>query len=172
MDIKRFNADHSIDPASLDLAAATQAEVFFYWAQQSVSAKMALDQAKSKFELIESRLKIQARSSPEEFGIGKVTEGSLDEVVKTHKDYLEAQDVLFKVREDSLLLDWAVQALEQRKRMIEVLVTLHGQQYFAGPATPHDLVENWNSYQTGKRERLNDTQRGVARRVKVRKESE
>ena len=164
MELKRFEEDRKIDPASLHLVAATQSDVFFYWAQKSVEARMAQDRSKLKFELVESRLKVQARSRPEDFGLSKVTEGSLDEVVKTHEEYLAAQEIFFIAREESLLLDWAVQALEQRKRMIEVLVTLHGQQYFAGPATPHDLVENWNTYQSGRREQLNDSQRRLGRR--------
>jgi len=168
MDLIGFEEDRKIDPAALDLAAATQPEIFFRWAQQSVEARMAMDRAKLTLELVESRLKLQARNAPEQFGLAKVTEGSLDEVVKTHKDLLEAQQSYFEAREESLLLDWAVGALEQRKRMIEVLVTLHGQQYFAGPATPHDLVDNWNEYQSKKQEILNDRQKKKARSSKDR----
>ena len=166
MDLKRFENDRKIDPAGLDLAAATQPEVFFYWAQQSVDARMAQDRAKLTFELVESRLKLQARSLPENFGLAKVTESGLEEVVKTQSEYLAAQEIFVKAREESLLLDWAVQAMEQRKRMIEVLVTLHGQQYFAGPSVPHNLVENWNIYQAGRQEKLNDRQRRSARTSK------
>lgn len=172
MDIKRFENDRKIDPASLDLVAATQPEVFFYWAQQAVEARILQDRAKLNFELVESRLKIQARSNPEDFGLAKVTESALDEVVKSHTEYLEAQGALFKVREESMLLDCAVQAIEQRKRMIEVLVTLHGQQYFAGPSVPHDLVTNWSVYQSSRCDQLNESQKSMARRPKGRKGSE
>lgn len=163
MDLKRFEDDRKIDPSALDLVAATQSEVFFFWAQKSVQARMSQDRAKLAFELVVSRLKLSARTSPQDFGLSKVTEGGLDEVVKTHKEFVAAQEVYLNAHEESLLLDWAVQALEQRKRMIEVLVTLHGQQYFAGPSVPHDLVENWNAYQLGKQERLNDRQRKSGR---------
>lgn len=166
MDLKRFETDRKIDPSALDLAAATQAETFFYWAQQSVAARMAMDRAKLTLELVESRLKQKARANPDEFDLAKVTEGSLDEVVKGHSEYLESQDTYMKAREESLLLDWAVGAMEQRKRMIEVLVTLHGQQYFAGPSIPHDLAENWNAYQVGRQKELNERQVKVSRKRK------
>jgi hypothetical protein len=164
VDLKRFENDRKIDPAGLDLAAATQAEVFFYWAQKSIEAKMAQDKAKQVFDLIESRLKLQARAEPERFGLTKVTEASLDEVVKTQNEYLKGQEDHFKAREESLLLEVVVQALEQRKRMIEVMVTLHGQQYFAGPSVPHDLVATWHSYQESRREKLTDVQKQVSRK--------
>jgi hypothetical protein len=164
MDLKRFENDRKIDPSSLDLVAATQSEVFFYWAQRAVEARMASDRAKLAFDLVESRLKLQARANPADFGLAKVTESGVDEVVKVNKEYLAAQEEYLKAREESLLLDWAVQALEQRKRMIEVLVTLHGQQYFAGPSVPNNLVENWLTYQEGRREKLNETQRRTVRR--------
>jgi hypothetical protein len=50
------------------------------------------------------------------------------------KEYLQAK---FEVD----TCQGAVSAIEQRKSMIEALIKLHGQQYFAGPSIPRQLNE-------------------------------
>lgn len=164
MDRERFNQDQKIDPSKLDLAAATQAETFFYWAEQAAQARSKQDRAKLKIELVEARLSLDCRDNPLSFGLTKVTEASVIAAIKGHDDYLQAVVDYQTAREESLLLDVAVQAMEQRKRMIEVLVTLHGQQYFAGPSVPHDLVTAWMDYQQRGLNRVEDLQRERARR--------
>jgi len=52
--------------------------------------------------------------------------------------------------------------MEQRKRMLELLVTLHGQEYFAGPSVPRNLIDAWKEAKKSKAEEL-------LRRTKVRK---
>lgn len=147
VDLEQFEQDRAIDPAALDVAALTQADVFFQWAMRATQAKTELEEAKLKSQLVESRLNLEARASPEKFLIeGRVTEAVIQSVVTLHPSFLKAQRRWIRAREKSVLLDRIVEAMEQRKRMIEVLVTLHGQQYFAGPSVPRNLAQAYQDY--------------------------
>lgn len=154
MDMRKFHDDQRLDPNHLDMAAALQAETFFHWAQQAVHARKVADRVKLNVELVENLLSSECRLDPESFHLIKITEAAISSAVKNHPDYKAAMENLIDARHEMSLLDAAVEAMEQRKRMIEVLITLHGQQYFAGPSVPHDLVSAWSDYQEGNREAL------------------
>lgn len=166
MDAKRMAKDRLIDPSELDLCAATQADVFFYWAEQASEARAKLDRAKMQIELVENRLALDCRTEPSKFGLMKVTEAAITATVKNSEEYKEAVDQYLKAKQESQLADAAVNAMEQRKRMIEVLVTLHGQQYFAGPSVPRDLVTAWSDRQKAREADLNTKQGARARKKK------
>jgi arginine utilization protein RocB len=162
-DLESFKADLAIDPASLDVEAIRQAELFFKWAEKSATAKAEVDRLKLKMDTTESKLDARARRDPEAFGISKSTEGAISAAIKAHPDYIAAQEVWMLAREAGNLIDRAVEAMEQKKRMIEVLVTLHGQQFFAGPSVPHNLAESYMEQTKQREENLNQRQAQKAR---------
>lgn len=145
-----FEKDLEIDVSQLDVAAGMQAETFFKWAELSVAAKKEVDASKFRLDTLQAQLASRARTDPESFGIQKVTEAAIDVAVRTSAVYLEAYEVWLEAKAESALLDKAVEALEQKKAMIEKLIVLHGQQYFAGPSVPRDLVSAWETVK-GKR---------------------
>ena len=165
MDMQQFHADQKLDPTQLDLAACVQGEMFFHWAEQAVAARRQVDRAKLNLELVESQRAMEIRNEPQNYGLQKVTEAGIKEMVKVQTDYREAADHLLDARHESGLLDAAVTAMEQRKRMIEVLITLHGQQYFAGPSVPRDLGAAWSKYQQDRIGALADRQRARVRKT-------
>jgi hypothetical protein len=167
LDRNEFDKDKAIDPGQLDVEACRQAELFFKYAEKSISAKAEVDRMKFALDVLEAKLRSTMMDSPEKFGLSKTTENAITAAVKTHKDYTIAYEAYLKAKEVSSLLDVAREAMEQKKRMIEVLVTLHGQQYFAGPSVPHDLVSTWREYQQGISEQVNQRQaQGVRKRVR------
>ena len=134
MERNEFEKDLQIDPNELDLAAVTQGELFFKWAERAVEARGEMDRAKLTLDVKQAELQTRCREKPSKFGLVKVTEGAIAAAVLTHVEYEEAYNKYLAARNDSMLIDKAVAAMEMRKRMIEVLVTLHGQKYFAGLA--------------------------------------
>jgi len=149
-----FEKDLAIDPAKLDVEAGLQGELFFKWAEKAVEARKDADYAKFHLEVTVTDTSIKARRDPGSFGLSKATEGAIDTAVKASIEYREAYDEWIEKKAASALLDKAVEAMEQRKRMIEILVTLHGQQYFAGPSVPRNLVEAWNEVKGGRDEEV------------------
>lgn len=166
MDMERFAIDRVIDANQLDVAAVTQADTFFHWAEQFALAKVDLDRAKALMDLTESDLNLKIRGDPEKYNITKVTEGVIVPTIKIQKEYQDRLDVYLGCKKDVMVLEQAVEAMGQRKRMIEVLVTLHGQQYFAGPSVPRDLAQSYLEHQEKKGVKLNEKQRAKSRRRK------
>jgi len=167
MDTNEFAQDRTIDPNELDIEAIRQADVYYKWAQRAIEARVKTDKLKLRLDVTEASLASQCREKPESFGIARVTESAITAAVKSHDSYVKALLKLIHARERQMLLDRAVDALEQRKRMIEVLVTLHGQQYFAGPSIPKDLIKRYKEYQANaSANSLNDTQKAKLKKRK------
>ncbi len=165
MEANEFEKDRQLDPNALDVECLQQADLFFKWAERAVEAKGKADRCKLRMEVIEAKLGRRCREKPEQFGLARVTELGVQSAVKCHKSYTNAYRKWIRARETAQLLDKAVEAMEQRKRMLEVLITLHGQQYFAGPSVPRDLVSAWKE-QTEKRDQR--TTKRTAKRARKR----
>lgn len=170
--MSEFDKDKQINPLELDMAATMQPELFYKWAKRAVKAKSELEAAKFRMDVMEANLQIKCRKSPEEFGLSKVTEASIISAVKLHPKFHEVFEEYIQAKKESMMLDKAVEAMEQRKRMIEVLITLHGQQYFAGPSVPRDLAKVWADQQERGMEILHDKQKKKLRKKKKRKQEE
>ena len=164
MDTNRFQKDKEIDPNRLDLECVLQPERFFYWAQAAVEASSEVDKAKLKLDVTQAKLEMECRQKPEDFGIAKATENAITAGVKSSEKYQEAWNDYIEARKESKLLDAAVTAMEQKKRMLEVLITLHGQQYFAGPSVPRDLVADWKEHRKGIETNVNEQQKARTRK--------
>jgi len=172
VDISELDQDKSIDPGQLDVEAVRQADVFFKWAERSIAAKANMDRLEFDLDVLEAKLSLRCREKPEDFGLptGKApTEGAVKAAILVHESFIAGTRELQDARRDHSTLTMAVAALEQKKRMIEVLITLHGQEYFAGPSVPRDLVSAWNDHRTKAGAEL-DTKQVAAARKRVRRE--
>ena len=158
-----FGAELAIDPMALDAECIAQPELFFRWAKRAVEAKTHTERSKFAMEVMYSTISADARGNPERYGIAKVTEAAIDAAVKASGKYLTCVEQYHAHRAEAALLDNAVEAFEQRKRMLELLVTLHGQQYFSDPNTPHDLVKVWRERQARQEQTTNDRQKAAVR---------
>lgn len=160
MDIKEeFEQDRKVDPEQLDVEAAQQADLFFKWAEREVEAKIDVDRAKYNLEITDAKLATRIREDPERYDVKKVTESSIAAAVQNHPRHAAAYETFLSAKATHLMLEKAVLAMEQKKRMIEVLVTLHGQEYFAGPSVPRDLGAAWKESQQRRSERVNNLMR-------------
>jgi hypothetical protein len=165
MDQSEFEKDLHIDSEQLDVECLKQSEIFFKWAQRSIEAKGMVDQAKLSLEVIEAQLQMEARKKPHRFGLPeKVTEAGIQAAVQLNSRYQEAHSLYLKMRDDSTMLDKAVAAMEMKKRMLEQLIVLHGQQYFAGPREPRDLGKAWALHRRNSEKRVVEKQKKFARK--------
>lgn len=150
-----FEGDLKIDPNALDIACLRQPETFYKWAQRSIEARGKADRLKLRQEVLEAELELKCRKDPESFGLEKVTEGAITSAVTVHPDLIKAKKKHLAARDDAAMLHEAAQAMEMKKRMLELLVTLHGQSYFAGPSTPRDLAKVWAAQNKDSEARVN-----------------
>lgn len=164
MDNDEFKKDLAIDPNQLDVEAGMQGELFFKWSEAYVDARHEFDMAKLQLEVLEAEMGSKIRLDPKAHGLTKSTEAAIKEAIIASPDYEDAYLKFIRARTNYSLLEKAVNALEQKKRMIECLVTLHGQQYFAGPAVPRDLAAAWQDMVRTRERGVNEKMRSKVRR--------
>jgi len=123
-----------IDADTLDKALVEQPALFFKHSKRLADARLALDEAESAFDVTKAELSLMIRDFPKKFGLGdKVTEGSVNAVLSSHESCQKAQRKIHRCKHNVELLSSMVKALDHRKRALEKLVDLHGQNYFSSP---------------------------------------
>lgn len=133
-----YEDDMRIDDQMLDVEWLEQPEKMFKYCRIAAQARKELDIAKEAVDIVKARLDNQIRNTPDVFGIGKVTETAVENVILSRDEYIKANNNLMQLRYEADMAAGAVRAMEQRKDALENLVRLHGQSYFAGPRVPHD----------------------------------
>jgi len=122
-----------IDPDRLDIEWLGQPLKLYEYSVLLAEAKLDLDNAKNTFDVLEAELELEIRSNPEKYSLVKETEKEITLVLRNQVPYQNAQRMLAKKKHAVDILWAAVNALDHRKKALESLVSLHGQQYFAAP---------------------------------------
>lgn len=136
--------DFDIDPARLDEEWVKQPKLFYGYAKNLADARYEVDKLKAELDLVMAELDKSIRTDPGMFDIGKVTEGAVEKCILLQPDYQKTLAKLNKAKHEAGVLDAAVNALEHKKRGLEGLVQLHGQQYFSEPTAPKYAKEKMN----------------------------
>ncbi len=163
---EQFKKDVKINPSQLDIEAISQAELFYSWSEQLVSAEWDSDRAEEELDRVKSAVAMECRESPSKFGLSKTTEPAIEAVICTNQEVITATQKVHKTKRVMNSLKAKVRSLQQKKEMLEFLGKLHGQQYFAGPNVPRNLVDAWKKHQDQQEEELIDRQRKLTRRVR------
>jgi len=125
-----------IDEHNLDREWVEQPSLYFKWARKVADARMVLDEAKAEVDVTKAEVSRLIRDDPEDFGLEKVTEAAVTAAIPEHPDMMRAVKALSKAKHDVDIYQAAVNALDHRKRALEKLVDLHGQNYFSSPKAP------------------------------------
>lgn len=153
-----YEADIQIDDNSLDLEWLDQPSLMLKYARVSAQTRRILDEAKQNLDVVRAELDKDIRENPDDYGIAKVTEGSITSAINTSDDYKKAFKAFLDAKYEADMAGGAVRAFDARKDALENLVRLHGQQYFAGPKIPRDLA--WE-----RKEKEKKTDKGVASKL-------
>ena len=146
MDKTQFQKDREIDPTRLDMECIQQPERFFHYAEEAVEVQFEVEQAKLQIEIVQACLELECRMNPDDFGLVKTTDNSVKAAVLCHPKYKKVVEDYNQARKKSRLLEAAVNTMETKRKMLEEMVKLHGQQYFAGPSVPHDLIADYKEH--------------------------
>lgn len=157
-------SDTSIDPGQLDVEAVKQAETFFKYAERYARQKAKTERMEAMLKRTEARLQLDARNHPDKYGITNVTEAAVKSAVVCSPVFEKAGAEYYAALEQTLVMEMAVKAMDQKKRMLEILTTLHGQEYFAGPSVPRNLVAAWVAHNERRGVEVSGRQLAVARR--------
>jgi hypothetical protein len=139
----QYEQDLYIDEGSLDVECLDQPSLMFRYSKALAKAEKDVSLLKEKIGVEEARLDRDIRTNPTKYKIGdiKITEAVvsgtilvLPEIRKLRVDVIEAQ---YEVS----MIKGAVDSVRQRKDMLQELIKLHGQNYFAGPSVPRNLSQ-------------------------------
>jgi len=134
-----YEKDIRIEESALDVEWLDQSSLMFRYAQNAAECRRKLDLAKEALDFVRAELDKEIRTSPEDFGIEKVTEAVVQNAIITQERYKEANVNFINRKFEADIAQGAVRAVDARKDALENLVRLNGQQYFAGPKMPRDL---------------------------------
>lgn len=134
-----YKHDMHIDENALDLELIDQPELMVKYSTLLAEAKQERDLVKEELDLKRAELDLDIRDDPEKYSLGKVTENAITNTIIQIEDYQEIQKKFHQANFEVNVLQGVVNAIDARKSALENLVKLHGQEYFAGPAVPHDL---------------------------------
>jgi len=136
-----YEKEMSIDESQIDMECLDQAKLMLKVTRLEAELDRDEDNAKENKELVFAELDKEIRSDPAKFKIEKVTEASIKSTILSNKQYIAASQKFINAKFEAKCGSGAVRACDQRKSMLETLAKLHGQSYFAGPRTPHNLSE-------------------------------
>lgn len=130
-----------IDQNQLDVEWLNQPVQFHFWAVELANARLEMDTAKSALEVAKAEVEREIREVPLEYDIGKVTESAIAAATLLQPEYKKAVEVLNTAKHRVAIVQAAVDALDQRKKALENLVTLHCSGYFAEPRVAGEAKE-------------------------------
>lgn len=142
-----YEKDTSIDESALDTEWLQQASLTFKYCQMEAEARKAVDDTKSRLDIVKAELDKEIRNNPEKFNLPKITESAIKSAILVNENYINAKDEYSQAQYELNMAQAAVRAIYAKKDALENLVRLHGQQYFAGPSVPRDLSKEWENRQ-------------------------
>ncbi len=142
-----FEKDMYIDESALDVEWLGQAALALKYGKHLAELNHKLRQAEERKKTVRSELIQQANRNPEQCcDKAKPNANDIEAYYRTHEEYMVCIDELLKIQYEVEYAEVAKNEIAfTRKKALEYLVMLHGQQYFAGPKVPRDLSKEWEN---------------------------
>lgn len=128
----------SIDADRLDREWTKHPQTFFLYAEELAKAKRDLDVAKAFLDVTDAELDKDIRDHPENYGVAKITEPVVANVILTCKKHQKANEQFIEARYKVGICQAAVDALDHKKAGLEALVKLQGMNYYSSPKAENE----------------------------------
>jgi len=122
-----------IDITMLDREWIQQPKIFFRLSLELINARREMERKKAKVDLAKAELDKRIRNDPANYGIDKITEVAVAHKILTRPMYKKALKKFNDSRYKVDVFQAIINALEHRRKGLERLVSLHGQNYFSEP---------------------------------------
>jgi hypothetical protein len=122
-----------IDESNLDREWIEHPKNFYKAAKALATKKNELAIAKAFLDVEEAEVELDVRSDPAKYKIKDVKEGAIKLRITLHTRVRNAIQSVNEVKHELDIMQARVDALEHKKRALENLVALHGQNYFSSP---------------------------------------
>lgn len=152
-----------IDKTRLDEEWTNQPKIYFEYASKLAKANSIVEQAKAEADVVKAEVASKIRNDPKKYGgKDKLSETQITVIISSDKKYQEALQVIRSKKYKADILSAAVWALDHRKKALENLVYLHGQNYFSTPQAKGEnaklIVEDLQN--EAKKKRRQNSKRG------------
>lgn len=125
-----------IDKDSLDREWVRQPKLYFRYAEKLADANAEVAREKTQLDLARAMASKLVRLNPQKFGLERVSEGAIANALTSIKMVRVALKRFNRAQHEADVIQAAVRALDHKKKALESLVFLHGQNYFSSPKTP------------------------------------
>lgn len=122
-----------IDEVNLDKECIQLPSNYLKAAHLAADAGRDVEELKRQLDVLEADIGKEIRAHPSKYGLEKVTEAAINETILTLPAYRTAQQKLAKAKHDSQLASALVQAMEYKKRSLQMLVELKGMGWYSEP---------------------------------------
>jgi hypothetical protein len=146
-----FEEDAQIDPMALDIEWLDHSNKALRYGRHEVKMERELDDAKMALDVVRAELDSDIRTDPEKFGLSKITEGAVQNVILLQKRFRVANERFLDAKREYGFARVANRTIIDHKYALENLVRLHGQLYFSGPKVPRDIGKEWEQKEKQKR---------------------
>jgi len=134
INVGEIEQDLEIDKDNLDVECMDQARRFMKWSVTYAEAIRARDEAKRQASILKSNFNLAVRSRPDDYGIGsKPTVDSVAAVVDSSEEVSKAETAVSDAQYAVNIFSAAKEALDQRRAMLERLVSLYISGYYSEP---------------------------------------
>lgn len=136
-----YESDMHIDENALEVELLEQSSLMAKYSYMLAEAKRDRDLAKEALDLKKAEINLDIRDNPQDYKLEKITVDAVEACILMEDEYQAAQKELNEMNFEVNVLQGVINAIDHRKSALENLVKLYGQNYFAGPAIPHDISE-------------------------------
>ena len=135
-----YESDMHIDEDALDVELLEQPSLMAKYSRLLAESKRDRDLAKEALDLKKAEINLDIRDHPQDYKLEKVTVDAVEACILMEDEFKAAQKELNDTNFEVNVLQGIISAIEHRKSALENLVKLYGQNYFSGPAIPHDIT--------------------------------
>ena len=140
-----YEADVKIEESALDVEWLQQPTLALKYGRHAAHMRKLANLADQRVKVVAAELTRAVAEDPRSHtGKEKPTVGEVEAYVRTHPDHQAAKEAWIEADYEATYAETAHKEISfTRKQALENLVTLHGQNYFAGPSIPRDLSREW-----------------------------
>lgn len=127
-----------IDEHNLEKEWVKQPQLIYQLSNEIATIQYKIDSLKLKMVIHESELSVDIRANPEKYGLDKVTEKAIENIITNDEKRKKMEATLIEYQLNLSMLKGAYTALEHKKKALENLVHLLTIDYFAQPTVKTD----------------------------------
>lgn len=146
--------DPRIDELQLDKEWLRQPDMYWRWSKRKAEANRTIAHAKNNLAAVTAELTREIRTDPASYGLDKVVDSTVAAALQEQPPIKKATQQVIDAQYRADIIGAAIAALDQRRRALQDLVSLHSQNYFSAPRA-----------RPGTEDAVKEIEQGAARRA-------